>query len=73
MAAGLTIAVPMTCLMQTERERLAVSAGRFQAGVNALDTLLGEPLLKLLEARRTVGEDFVLEFAILIDEADIEL
>jgi hypothetical protein len=59
--------------MEKEREGFAVSASGFEASVNALNTLLGEPVTELLEAGRSVGEDFMLEFAALVDEADIEL
>jgi hypothetical protein len=60
-------------LIKKEREGFAVSASGFEASVNALDALLGEPLHQLLEAGRGVGKDFVAEFAALVDETDIEL
>jgi hypothetical protein len=41
--------------------------------MNTLDPLFGEPLLELLKASLTVREDFVFEFAAVLDETGIEL
>jgi hypothetical protein len=59
--------------MEKERERFAVSAGGFEAGVETLDPLLGEPLTQLLEATCSVGKEFMLKFSFDADEANIEL
>jgi hypothetical protein len=59
--------------MEKERECFAVSAGGFEASVDALDALLGEPITELLEAGRSVGKDFMLKLAALVDETGIEL
>jgi len=42
--------------MQKEGKRFAVSAGGFQAGVDSLDALHGEPVKQLLEAGQSVGK-----------------
>ena len=60
-------------LIKKEREGFAVSASGFEASVDALDTLLGEPLQQLLAAGRGVRKDFMLELAALVDETEIEL
>src|SRR2546423_10201400 len=59
--------------MQKEGKRLAVRAGGFEAGVDTRDALLREPVKQLLEAGRSVREDFMLELATRVDETDIEL
>jgi hypothetical protein len=59
--------------MKIERECFAISAGGFHAGVNSLDILLCEPLGQLLKASQSVWKEFMPEFAIEIDETDIEL
>jgi hypothetical protein len=63
----------MTCLMQKERERVAVRAGGFEAGVDSLDALAGEPVRELLEACDSVGKEFMTELATSVDETDVEL
>src|SRR5829696_834401 len=60
-------------LVQVSGERLAVSAGGFEAGVGALDVVLGEPGRELREAGGCVREDAVAELTGVADEAGVEL
>ena len=48
------------------REGFAVSAGGFEAGVDALDILLGEPLCDLLKAGRRVRETLCLSLPLSV-------
>ena len=64
---------PLTGFVQKERQWFAISASRFQTGVDVLDALLCQPLLELGKAGRGVGEEFVPELPLRVDEADVEL
>jgi hypothetical protein len=59
--------------MEKERECFAVRAGGFEAGVDSLDPLLGEPGKELLKAWGSIGEEFMSQFIFEVDEANIEL
>jgi hypothetical protein len=56
-----------TGFKQKQSERLAVSAGRFQASVQVTNLMRIEPGDKLLEAEPSIGEDFVFSFPVRFD------
>jgi hypothetical protein len=60
-------------IVQISRQRFAVGAGGFEAGVGVLDLVLCEPGTELGEAIGRVGEDAVAELASVADEAGVEL
>jgi hypothetical protein len=59
--------------MKKERECFSIRAGGFHTSMDSLDALPGKPLTQLLKARSSVGKDFMLELALLLDKADVEL
>ena len=64
----------VTCLMQKERERFAVSAGGFEAGVDSLDALAWRATQRVARSHATVlGKTLCLSLPLWLDETDIEL
>jgi hypothetical protein len=59
--------------MEVGGERVAVSAGGFEAGVHLLDPLAAQPVGELGQAVRVVRQDLVAELALRRQEAGVEL
>ncbi len=73
MAAGAGDADHVSGFVQVESESLAVGAGRLQANVRLVCSLRVEPASELLEAACIVEKNFVFEFAVLANQANVEL